>query len=371
MKKDSKSKIVFLCGARDFHAMDWYFSAKEIVEFSRLEIVTDLIVGEGYNKLVNRNDKVYKLLILDKFLFKSQSRVGDIWRNILKLLVMPLQVLLLCRYNKKNPNSIYLAHSMYYLWLANFAGLKFIGTPQGSDILIKPFKSKLFKYLSVKALKSAAYVTVDSEMMKLKCIEISGVSPLIIQNGIDLKAIMMLNTGRLDSSSVFLGNKILSVRGFTPLYRIKHLNESRDLFLPEEGINFIYPFFDERYKFKLSENDNDFGRVERKEMYELMNKSILVVSIPSSDSSPRSVYEAIFCNSIVVITYHKYYDHLPECMKARIILANIENENWLNEAFLKALNLKKQYYQPSEEALNLFDQRRSFSKILSLINNEK
>ena len=66
--KDLKLKynnIVFLCGARDFHAMDWYTSAKILIEDScSLTIVTDLIQGESFNKLVDSSDNVYKLLIL-------------------------------------------------------------------------------------------------------------------------------------------------------------------------------------------------------------------------------------------------------------------------------------------------------------------
>jgi len=31
--------LVFLCGARDFHAMDWYSSAKEIIDNDKLEIL--------------------------------------------------------------------------------------------------------------------------------------------------------------------------------------------------------------------------------------------------------------------------------------------------------------------------------------------
>ena len=52
--------LVFLCGARDFHAMDWYASAKELIDdSSNISIVTDLIEGEGFTKLVDSSDKVF------------------------------------------------------------------------------------------------------------------------------------------------------------------------------------------------------------------------------------------------------------------------------------------------------------------------
>jgi hypothetical protein len=34
-------KLVFLCGARDFHAMDWYRSAIALIPDAEISIVTD------------------------------------------------------------------------------------------------------------------------------------------------------------------------------------------------------------------------------------------------------------------------------------------------------------------------------------------
>ena len=102
-----------------------------------------------------------------------------------------------------------------------------------------------------------------------------------------------------------------------------------------------------------------------------MKNTCLVVSVPSSDSSPRSVYEAIFCNSIVAITYQKYYDNLPECMQSRIIIVNMQNRDWLKLAFDKALHIKKKDFRPTSEALELFDQKKSFNKKLQILNSIK
>ena len=43
-------KLVFLCGARDFHAMVWYRSVEEEIPNENLCILTDLIAGEGFKK---------------------------------------------------------------------------------------------------------------------------------------------------------------------------------------------------------------------------------------------------------------------------------------------------------------------------------
>ena len=366
--------IVFLCGARDFHAMDWYRSAEEQLPKEQLCILTDLIAGEGFKKIISEKDNVHFLVILDKLLLKGQSKIGNIWRNILKLIMLPIQILLIKRFNKRNPNSIFYAHSMYYLWLAAGANVDFIGTPQGSDILVKPFKSKAYKTLSIWALRSAKYITVDSEKMKDKVFQISGIEAKIIQNGIDINSIQ--NKKSLTSNKAkFTRDLLLSIRGFSPLYRIEELliarnkkNSNSDL-----PITFIYPFYEEEYKQKLKKyftvNDLDLGRINRNEMYDLLFKSKLVYSIPSSDSSPRSVYESIFCGCAVAITYHPFYDNLPLSMKERIIVINLENKNWFIDAVYEANKIVCSNFLPCDMALDLFDQRRSFKKILNLIKD--
>ena len=369
---NNKKKIVFLCGARDFHAIDWYRSAEERLPNEKLCILTDLIAGEGFQKIVSEDDNIYSLIILDKFLFKRQSNIGNLWRNILKLLVLPIQIILIKRFDKRNLNSIYHAHSMYYLWLAAAANVEFIGTPQGSDILVKPFKSKIYKTLSIWAMKSAKYITVDSEKMRDKVFEISAVKAKIIQNGIDIKAIEKFSFSLPKKD--LIRDRLVSIRGFSPLYRIEELLIARNIEnnAKDFPISLIYPFYENEYKQKtlkyLTANDEDLGRVNRTQMYELLFESQLVISIPSSDSSPRSVYESIFCGSAVAITHHPYYDTLPICMKERIILVDLDNENWLLNATKDANSIVSSNFIPCEKALDLFDQRRSFKRILSLIN---
>lgn len=362
-------KLVFLCGARDFHAMDWYRSAEEIIPKNKLSILTDLITGEGFKKIVSDKDPIEKMLILDKFLFKNQSSLGNKWRNIIKLLFIPIQVFYLKRHHKKNPNAVYYAHSMYYFWLAYLAKVDFIGTPQGSDILIKPFRSKIYRYLSIKSLQAAKLVTVDSVKMKEKCIELSNVTPYIVQNGIDIKSIQEFQQ-ELSKDKKVKREKVLSIRGLTELYRIKELLVARGKI--KTPITFIYPFHDDTYKSELEEyfqkGDEDLGRVNRSKMYELFHSTKLTFSIPSSDSSPRSVYEAIFCGSPVCITYHSYYDLLPDCMKERIVIVDIDNDKWFTFATEKAKEISKKEFVAKKEALEQFDQRESFRKILNLID---
>ena len=369
MKECPEYKVIFLCGARDFHAMDWYMTAKALNPLSKIQIVTDLIEGEGYEKLIQEDDQVYKLFILDPFLLSQQSKWADLWRNFLKLIVLPIQVILLKRFAHANPGYIYHAHSMYYLVLAALSKVNYIGTPQGSDILVKPWRSWLYKIFSIYGLRKAKHITVDSQSMKegvKDLVERTDVS--IIQNGVSISKIRSTDENYVNhkKNSPF----IYSVRGLTALYDIESIFLNRGKNNINIPIYLSYPFSEAEYKIKVKahfiESDLDLGKSSKEDMYKLMKEALVMISIPLSDSSPKSVYEAILCGCPVAIAYNKYYESLPKCMKKRIILIKKSDNQWLEKVINMAVDVKKVKYQPSKEALKLFDQNESFKIVEEL-----
>ena len=365
--------LVFLCGARDFHAMDWYRRAKELLPDRRVWILTDLIAGEGFKKIVNDDDPVHRLVIIDRFLLPRQSRFGNLWRNFVKLLVFPLQVALVRRFAAANPGAIYYAHAMYYLFLGMAAGIRFVGRPQGSDILIKPFRSKLFRYFAVKSMAAAKAVIVDSDKMKEAIVGFGEprINVHVVRNGIDLDTIgqAVASPGRTGAAR----DVVLSLRGLTPLYRIEELLRARNASARygTTPLTFIYPFYEQAYKANLAplmqSLDRELGSLDKAEMYGLLARTRLVISIPTSDSSPRSVYEAVFCGCAVAISHHHYYDLLPQCMKSRIILVDPARAGWLDAAMDEAQEILAKRYAPSPEALGTFHQNRAFREMQALI----
>lgn len=362
----------FLCGARDFHAFDWYATAKrqyggKIPVF----LVTDLIESEGYNLLVTSGDVVHKLFLLDPYLFKTQSRFGNAWRHLLKTIAFPTQVLRLKRFARNNPNTVFFAHSMYYLWLAHYAGVPFIGTPQGSDVLIKPRTSRLFRLLSKRAVSSALAVTVDSQAMADSMEELLGHRPFIVQNGIDLEAIQTVSQS--GPSATRERKLITSFRGVTPLYQTNEIAKSISK-LPiglQQNLRIVAPFADAEYLSRVIEIlpaklNHYLGRLNRAELYKLFRQTLLAISIPSSDSSPRSVYEAIFCGAAVAVTPNRYIESLPLCMRSRLVVIDINNENWLCDAVEQATLITSKPFQPSQDAIDGYSQAEAFNKVLSL-----
>lgn len=363
-----QKRIVFLCGLGDFHAFDWYRSCLKLLNKNQVLILTDSIKGEGLKNLSNENDKIHNFILIDKILFKNQSVLANKWRNFLKLLMSPLQILKLRYFATRNPDCIYFAHGMYFMFLANLAKVPYIGAPQGGEILLRP-NAFFYRKFAQLAIKGSVFSVVDSVAMQEKSNNLFGVKPVLVQNGIDLISINKF----IQINKSVNRFRITSVRGLTPLYRIDEILASRDLKNDDNSvpITFIYPFFENEYKDKLKINelkgDIDLGRLEKESMYKVLSESSIVISIPESDSSPRSVYEAIFCGCIVVITENSYFNTLPKCMKERIVIADIANENWFSFAIEKANKLKNIGFLPDKESQEMFNQELSMKKVLEIL----
>jgi hypothetical protein len=113
----------------------------------------------------------------------------------------------------------------------------------------------------------------------------------------------------------------------------------------------------------MSVSDRDHGRVDKREMYKLLGKAQVVFSIPISDSSPRSVYESIFCGACVVVTYGSWIEDLPSCMKSRIVVVDIEDDGWFDWALQESERICKIRYIPSKEAMNAYDEKEAMKVV--------
>lgn len=354
--------IFFVGNARCYHTMDWYRTTRRICAQRVVALVTDLVDSEGHTVLIGPDDDVRQLIVIDGFLLRRQSRLGNLWRNAVKFAFIPLQALQLRKFARAHNNAVFHAHTMYYMFLCSIAGIAFIGTPQGSEVLVRPHRSRMYRWFARRALAAAAVVTVDSAAMQKGVLMIAKRKAELVQNGIDLAAVMQ-PTGHQQPRS-----GILSLRGFTDLYRIRQIVQAhtRDPSLPP--LSFIYPFWDEQYRASVlsaGRPDNcDLGRVQKEDMVRLLWQTMLVVSVPISDSSPRSVYEAIFAGAPVVTVQAAWVDALPECMRKRLIIVDILENGWLNKAMATAPSIANTPYRPSEQAIQMFSQDASIGRVI-------
>jgi len=355
--------VIFIGSGRDFHAIDWYRTVKKVCPGMKTLFATDLIESEGHAKIITDKDDIINLYNIDSLMLKNQSLLGDLWRNIIKLLVFPFQIGKLRRLAKRHPEAIFHAHTMYYMFISWIAGIKFIGTPQGPDVLVRPFTSKIYKYFAVKSLQAADSIIIDSINLQNVILKLAGKQSTVIQNGIDVIKIAEqenLVTGKRD--------KIVSIRALYENYRIVEIFDSRNHMVNPPPLYYFYPFWEDKYKARILSKsrtgDKDLGRfVKKNEMYEFLSTTMLAISIPESDSSPRSVYEAIFCGCCVAVTYNPWIDSLPNCMRSRVFIADINDDSWLEKAINHAEIVIKEPFVPSEEALGIFDQEKSMRKV--------
>jgi len=349
--------LAFVGNGRCYHTMDWIRTVQGLLPPGvRVSLLTDLIDSEGHDVLVGPQDHIVNLINIDRLLLKEQSRLGDKWRNVVKLLMSPFQALVLRRYYKKQSANVYHAHTMYYMLVCALAGVPFVGTPQGSEILVRPYRSGFYRWMATRLLQKARLITVDSIAMRDGIKRLSGVDAVLIQNGVQVEAL-------LPHAAQTHRPRVLSIRGLTDLYRIEEILTARNRSEPEQALTFIYPFWDVEYKNNLTPlmiaGDQDLGRLERAAMFSLLSETLLVISIPRSDSSPRSVYESIFAGAAVATVDAPWNRVLPACMQARLVIVDLEDPAWFATATTRAREITSQRYVPSAEALENFSQRRS------------
>lgn len=363
-----ETKYIFLGSARCFHTIDWYKSACKVFN-KKIDFITDLIDGEGFQCLVEDKNYIKELFILDKFLSKNYDQNAHKIRNLLKLLLLPIQAFKLRKLIYNCPNHLIYAHSTYYAFLAFLSGAKYVSTPQGSEVLVRIEGSIFYKVFSYIAHKNALLVTVDSASMQEKLLKNLGIRSSIVQNGVDIVNIKKLSA-KISKKDI----ELLSIRGISENYQIKEIVQSKKSFLDGKKLYLCAPFIDKSYLSGLNltqyENIKFMGRLEKKPFYEKLARAQIVISIPKSDSSPRSVYESIFFGAIIIATNNKYIDDLPDDMKERIVTIDIEDDDWLMSSYSKAKEKLRTIYIPSNETLRLFDQSLSVERVNKILQKK-
>jgi hypothetical protein len=198
--------------------------------------------------------------------------------------------------------------------------------------------------------------------MKESLLSSLGVDAEIVQNGINVMKLSKL------SGSETSKEKIVSMRGIAPNYRIGELlDEFKSK--KDQKLFVCAPFVEKDYYESIissaSNNIVFLDKLSRDEYHQLLLHTKIVISIPISDSSPRSVYEAIFSGAVALCTFHPYIDELPLSMKRRIVVVDVDKHGWLDRALLDASVVLESSFEPCTEALEKYDQMQSMRKVIS------
>lgn len=362
--------VFFLGSSRCFHTIDWYESALGYCE--EVYFITDMIEGEGFECLVKDKKQLIELFVIDRFLSRNYGGFGHILRNFIKILCIPIQVWLLRRRVLRVENHIIFAHSTYYAFLAALAGLRYVSTPQGSEVLVRLRNSKVYKAFASLAHRNAMLVTVDSESMKERLASELGVVAKVVQNGVNARSLVERSQNAVSSRS----DSLVSIRGVAENYRILEILLEKKSNVDSPSLVICCPFSDRDYLCEveahlLGEDCTLLGKLSRAEFHDLLLRSNVVISVPISDSSPRSVYEAIFAGCVVIATENGYLRNLPSSMSQRIVEVDLSEANWLTKAYGSALEKSKLPYMPCEDSISTYEQATSFNRVMTHVKSLK
>ena len=306
-------KILYLSSSSDWHIDLWaqYFTKNHSVYlFSDKENYLDDQPFEGVT--VSHSSGILGG-ILNFFAFKSHKLF-----QINKLISAKYYAYKIDALIKSENIEIVHAHNLYYGYVASFlkAKVPIIFTPMGSDIIIHAQNNIIYKHMARKAFDKAAVVTGDSLLLQKKGFEVGAKveKNYIIQNGVD-SSIFYPKENSLKKDFRIACDEFLffSPRAITPLYNIHiildalhKLKQSNHRF----KCMFSYAFGGEYYSelkkkvntLGLENNVIWLGYIKYEDMPLYYNACDLAISVPNSDSSPKSVYEAMFCGKPVIIS---------------------------------------------------------------------
>lgn len=242
----------------------------------------------------------------------------------------------------------------------------------GSDVLIAPKKKPILKFLYRFFYKFADLIVQDSKVAQNAGIlyGASNENNAIIELGIDFDYFNLNVTKGIAKKKLKINPDqkiVFSPRGFTSLYNIDTIIKSIPI-VKEKYKNVKYLFcrhfgeLENEYKLlikQLNVEDNVIftGFLDNEnDMPYFYADADVTISIPSSDSSPRSVYEALSCGCPIIVSILPWYEGKFEVNTD--LLAIPQNDyNILANSIINVFDNKV-----------MFDKIKIFNKIKSILD---
>jgi L-malate glycosyltransferase len=207
------------------------------------------------------------------------------------------------------PDILHAHYATSYGLLGALSGFHpYVVTALGTDVLISPFESRLYKMVLKYVFRKADWITAMADHMRDTIIKIGAepnkVSTVIF--GINPEIFNAEN--RILPEGKFV---ITSTRNFEKVYNIPDLidaiaiarNSIPGLELNLIGAGSTLPEIEQKIAaHKLQDIVKLYGRVSQLEIAAVLNKSHLFVSVSSSDGNNISLNEAMACGCFSVVT---------------------------------------------------------------------
>jgi len=188
-------------------------------------------------------------------------------------------------------------------FIAGYKG-KFVLSAWGTDILVTPWKNKLYYYLTRFVLNHAHLVTSDAEFMSDKIREIAP-NAKVMTFPFGVEKIPDMEYSDKDDA-LFFSNRALEpnyniysvIKMFYELYK---KDNSLQLVIAHNGTQKEY-LMSLVESFGLSENVDFVGYLSAQDMADYYKRSRYFISIPTSDSTSVSLLEAMACGCIPIVS---------------------------------------------------------------------
>lgn len=340
----------------------------------------------------NGEDKIYFFAMTPEVQNRKASVKPDYLSNIHPIVIKPdkdgwqtlLNALEIRKYiSRYNIDIIHIIDMQYavYAVLLKCMGVKVVMENNGSDVLKLPDEhpelSRKYRF----CYRFCDAVVQDSKVAQKKGIELgaSKKNNTVIDLGIDLGIFHPgIQKGKFKKEHAIKENAhiIFSPRSFTPLYNIEDIIDTIKPVLdkfPDTVYVFCSHVKDRRYVKRLEELDMKehiilLGYVDNeKELPYVYADSDVVVSVPSSDSSPRTVYEAMACGCTVIVSDLPWIKgKLQE--QRDIIVTPLNDSRRLTENILDVLegNMILDRESMNRRVNRLFDYKISAKKLIKL-----
>jgi len=206
-----------------------------------------------------------------------------------------------------NPDILHAYYVTSYGFIAACCGFKaFVVSCMGTDIMITPLKSILYKWITEYALKKAVFITSVSGSITERIIKL-GIVPQKIQTfpfGVDPKKFFLDSQKEKNSA-------LLSVRSLEPIYNIETILKGFSFLkrIRFEGKLVILGGGSEDKRLKrlakdlgISDHVDFVGRVPHYKVAEYLRSSQIYLSMSFSDGASTSLLEAMACGTFPIVS---------------------------------------------------------------------
>ena len=261
-----------------------------------------------------------------------------------------------------NPDVVHAMYATSYGVTGALCGFKpYIITALGTDLLISPQNSKIYRFLLKYAFSKAQFITVMSDQMKIEAekLNVPESKVMTLPFGIDPK-VFNADGRKLDDSKFV----VTSTRNFETVYNIPHLLRAIAKVkgqIPNLHLNLIGAG-SLRSEIEALVDELDirsivtfFGKIPQVEIVEILNQSNVFVSVSLSDGNNISLNEAMACETFCIATdipaNHQWINHNQNGFLVKIDdvdgLANalLETANNYDELQQNSLSLSRELLQ--------------------------